>query len=331
MITRRHMLFGSALFPLAVMPPQRPIAGWMSKLLQTPKAPRTAAAPPGPLKVAIMSKFLQFLDVPHMAVAAKEMGFDGIDLCVRDGAHVLPERCEDDLPKAVETIRGENLEVPMLTAAIVDANSPHAEKIMRTASRLGIRYYRWGGFRYVEGSSIPDQLDSLKPRIRDLAALNRQYGMTAMYHTHSGPNEVGACIWDLWYLLKDFNPDEVGVNYDVGHATVEGGFGGWLHDTRLILPYTRGIAIKDFKWGTNAKGKWVPQWCPLGEGMVDYSQFLPMVKAAGFHGPVQLHYEYPLGGVENGGAKPTLPRDQVFASMRKDLALVRKWLQEFQM
>jgi sugar phosphate isomerase/epimerase len=155
--------------------------------------------------------------------------------------------------------------------------------------------------------------------------------MTAMYHTHSGPNAVGACIWDLWYILKDFKPDEVGVNYDVGHATVEGGLGGWLHDTRLILPYTRGIAIKDFKWGISAKGHWEPMWCPLGEGMVDYNRYLPMVKAAGFRGPVQLHFEYPLGGVENGGTNPTLPLEQVFASMRKELSLVRHWLDEFQM
>jgi len=331
MMTRRDLLLGSPLLPLAAMPLKWSNAGRMSKLLQLLDAPKTAAAQPEPLRVAIMSKFLQFLDVPQMATAAKELGFDGIDLCVRGGAHVLPERCEDDLPKAVETIRKAGLEVPMITAAIVDANSPHAEKMLRTANRLGIRYYRWGGFRYVEGISIPEQLDSFRPRVRDLAALNRQYGMTAMYHTHSGINEVGACIWDLWYILKDFKPDEVGVNYDVGHATVEGGFGGWIHDTRLILPYTRGIAIKDFKWGVSAKGRWEPMWCPLGEGMVDYKQFLPMVKAAGFHGPVQLHFEYPLGGVENGGTNPTLPKEQVFASMRKDLSLVRQWLHEFQM
>jgi hypothetical protein len=35
--------------------------------------------------------------------------------------------------------------------------------------------------------------------------------------------------------------------------------------------------------------------------------------------------------VENGGAKPTLTNDQIFAAMRKDLALVRGWLSEFQM
>jgi len=306
----------------------------MSKPQQSPESTETAT-PPQPLKLAIMSKFLQFLDVPGMAAAAKEMGFDGIDLCVREGAHVLPERCEDDLPKAVETIRKSGLEVPMMTAAIVDAQSPHAEQMLRTANRLGIRYYRWGGlgsFRYVEGISMPEQLESFKPRVRDLAALNRQYEMTAMYHTESGLNRFGACIWDLWYVLKDFNPDEVGVNFDVAHAAVEGGLGGWIHDTRLILPYTRGIAIKNFKWGKDAEGRWAPMWCPLGDGgMVDYDRFFPMVKAAGFHGPVQLHFEYPLGGVEIGGTKPTLSNQQIFASMRKELAQVRTWLHEYQM
>jgi sugar phosphate isomerase/epimerase len=331
MINRRDLLLSSPLFALAAAAPGRPNVSGLLDPLPVLEAPNVAAAQPEPLRLAIMSKFLQFLDIPHMAAAAKEMGFDGIDLCVRDGAHVLPDRCEEDLPKAVEAIKKAGLEVPMITSAIVDAQSPHAEKVLRTANRLGIRHYRWGGFRYVEGTSIPEQLESFKPRIRDLGALNRQYEMTAMYHTHSGPNEVGACIWDLWYIIKDFNPDEVGVNYDVGHATVEGGFGGWIHDTRLIMPYTRGIAIKDFKWGVDAKGRWSPMWCPLGEGMVDYKQYLPMVKGAGFCGPVQLHFEYPLGGVENGGTKPTLPLEKVYASMRKDLSLVRRWLSEFQM
>jgi len=306
-----------------------------SELSRSFESSGNTAGPAQPLKLAIMSKFLQFLDVPGMAVAAREIGFDGIDLCVREGGHILPERSEDDLPKAVETIRNVGLEVPMMTAAIVDAESPHAEKMLRAASRLGIRYYRWGGlgsFRYVEGISIPEQLESIKPRVRDLAALNRQYGMTAMYHTESGLNRVGACIWDLWYILKDFNPDEVGVNLDVAHAAVEGGLGGWIHATRLILPYTRGIAVKNFKWGKDAEGNWVPLWCPLGDGgMVDYDRFLPMVKAAGFHGPVQMHFEFPLGGVENGGTKPALAHEQIFAAMRRELAIVRKWLCDYQM
>ena len=36
-----------------------------------------------------------------------------------------------------------------------------------------------------------------------------------------------------------------------------------------------------------------------------------------------MHYEYPLGGAQNGTAQLTLPREQVLAAMKKDLDAVR--------
>jgi len=286
------------------------------------------ATGPEPLRIAIMSKFLQFLGLPEMADAAKSLGFDGIDLCVRPGGHVLPERVREDLPRVVETIRKTGLDVPMITAAIIDDRSQHAHAILETACRLGIRYYRWGGFNYTAETGIAGRLDALRPRVKALSELNRGYGMCAMYHTHSGPNQVGASIWDLWLLLKDFDSQWVAANLDIGHATVEGGYGGWIHATRLILPFTRGVAIKDFRWEQNVRGEWRPRWCPIGEGMVDYKRYLPMLKAAGFAGPVQMHFEYPLGGVENGTRKLTMPREDAFAAMRRDLMRLRGWFAE---
>ena len=58
-----------------------------------------------PLKVHVFSKHLQFLNYQDMAAAARDIGFDGVDLAVRPKGHVLPERVETDLPKAVEAIR----------------------------------------------------------------------------------------------------------------------------------------------------------------------------------------------------------------------------------
>ncbi len=284
-----------------------------------------------PLKISIMSKFLQFLDVPAMADAAASMGFDGIDLCVRPGGHVLPETVDQDLPLAVETIRKTGLDVTMLTAAILDDRSPHARNILRTASELGIRYYRWGGFLYKPEGGIAEQLAALQPRVAALATLNREYGMCAMYHTHSGPNQIGASVWDLWLLLKDHDPRWVSANLDIGHLTVEGGYGGWIHATRLILPYTRGVAVKDFRWEKDARGQWRPAWCPIGEGMVDYKRYLPMLAAAEFSGPVQAHFEYPLGGVELGARKLTISRREALAAMRRDLARLRAWFREYQL
>ncbi len=171
--------------------------------------------------------------------------------------------------------------------------------------------------------SLPDQLKALAPRVRELAAFNKDAGLCAMYHTHSGAGRIGAAQWDLWMLLKDQDKRYVSFNYDVAHATIEGGLGGWLHSTRLALPLMGGIALKDFRWEKAPNGKWRVLWTPIGEGMVRTREFLTMIRRGGFHGPVQVHYEYDLGGADKGNSKITWSKDQVMAAMKKDLNALR--------
>src|SRR5258708_38675535 len=100
----------------------------------TPGAP----SPPGPPKICIFSKHLQWLNVSDAARLAADIGFDGIDLTVRKGGHIDPSRAAEELPRAVETIRKAGLEVPMVTTDIVIAQSEHAREILRTIASLGI-------------------------------------------------------------------------------------------------------------------------------------------------------------------------------------------------
>jgi sugar phosphate isomerase/epimerase len=278
------------------------------------------------LKVSIFSKHLQFLEGDELARAAAEIGFDGVDLTVRRGGHVEPERVAEDLPPLVALLRKHGLAAQMVTSGIVDAESPHAEAVLKTLAGLGIRYYRWGGFRYQREGPLLPQLEALKPRIEKLAALNARYKLCAMYHTHSGVGQVGASIWDMHLLLKDFDPEAVAVNYDVGHATIEGGFGDWINSFRITGPHLKGIAVKDFVWAKGERG-WNVQWCPLGEGMVRFPQFCELVKQSGFDGPLQVHYEYPLGGAETGKKTLTISREQALSAMKRDLTRLRGWLQ----
>jgi sugar phosphate isomerase/epimerase len=253
-----------------------------------------------------------------------ELGYDGIDLTVRPAGHVLPERVADDLPKAVETIRAAGLEAPMITTGIVDVNTPHAEAVIRTAAKLGIQRYRWGGFRYDTSKPIDAQIAEFRAKSQELAALNRQYKACAMYHTHSGAGQFGASFWDLWAVLRDLDHDAVSVNFDIGHATVEGGLGGWINSTRRLLPMSRGLAVKDFYWEKSPQGRWGVRWCALGGGMVNFQQFLAMVKQSGFRGPVQLHNEYDeLGGADSGRTKMTISREEFLRIVKKDLAILR--------
>lgn len=283
----------------------------------------TVAAASGRMEFCVFSKHLHFLPWAEMAAAAKEVGFEGVDLTVRKGGHVTPERVAEDLPKAAESIRAAGLKLTMITTDIGDMTTPHTEPVLRAAQKLGLTHYRWDGFKYKDGKSLPDQLKEFAPRVRDLAAFNKELGLCAMYHTHSGAGRVGASQWDLWMLLRDTDKRYVSFNFDVAHATIEGGLGGWLHSSKIALPLTGGIALKDFKWGKGANGKWRVDWCPIGDGMVQTREFLKMAKASGFSGPAQVHYEYDLGGADKGLTRITIPKSQVLAAMKRDLDLLR--------
>jgi sugar phosphate isomerase/epimerase len=180
---------------------------------------------------------------------------------------------------------------------------------------LGIRYYRWGGYKYSDRQPLAAQLAEMQPRMAKLATWNARRHVCAMYHTHSGIGLVGASIWDLHILLKDLDPNAVAVNYDIGHAVIEGGFGGWINSFRITGPRLRGIAVKDFVWAKDAKGNWREKWVPLGEGMVPFPKFFGMVAESGFSGPLQIHFEYPLTG----------PPEH-FAAMKRDLGKLRGYL-----
>jgi len=123
--------------------------------------------------------------------------------------------------------------------------------------------------------------------------------------------------------MRDLDPKAVGVNYDVSHAVIEGGLGGWIDSFKITGSHVRGIAIKDFAWEKDAKGAWQAQFKPIGEGMVKLPQFFEMVAQTAFDGPVQVHYEYPLGGADHGDRTITIPKVDVLAAMKRDLARVR--------
>ena len=279
------------------------------------------------MKIAVFSKHLEFLEGEELAKGVSEIGFDGIDLAVRKGGHVEPERVRQDLPGLVAIVRAHGLEVPMLTTDIVDADTPYAADVLESMTGLGIHSYRWGGFKWDNSRGITQQIEAFKPRVARLAALNAKYQASAMYHTHSGAGLVGASIWDLHAILNGFDPRLVGVNYDIGHATIDGGLGGWIESFQILGPYLRGIAVKDFAWEKDEKGKWQIAWKPLGQGMVRFPQFFDMVRDAKFAGPLQLHFEYSMGGAE-GGKKTglTMSRDDIFAAMKRDVVTLRGYL-----
>ena len=281
------------------------------------------------LPVCIFSKHLQWADnYDHMAALAAEIGFDGVDLTVRPGGHVLPEKADDDLPRAAEAVRKAGLAMPMIVTNLTEA-SETAEKVFKTAAGLGVKFYRTGNFYYQPQPDLPAQIKRFNAALRGLAALGGRHGLTGCVQNHaSAPPSyyAGAAIWDFKELLDGTDPRWMGVQYDPHHATAEGG-DNWPLNLRLIAPLVRTLNFKDFYW-TRRDGKRFKQNCALGEGTVDFPEFLRQAKAFGFNGPVSMHFEQPLGGAEHGDRKLTMDKKELTAAMKKDLQTLRRWLTE---
>ncbi len=285
---------------------------------------------PEAFKISIFSKHLQWLDYKEMANVLNEIGFDGTDLTVRPGGHVLPDRVEEDLPKAAEALANEGKKVYMLTTAIDNADDPLTGRILKTASSLGIKHYRMGWGHYDDTRSVEENISSMQLKLAKLALLNEKYSISGEYQNHSGVASegiyFGGAIWDIAKVLKEINSPWLGSQYDIYHATVEGA-NTWPVGLKLISPFIRSIDIKDFKW-MERDGKTRSEAVPLGEGMVDFKGFFRLLKEYKLEVPLSLHYEYPLGGAENGSSKLTIERNEVISAMRKDLSTLKVLLQD---
>ena len=278
------------------------------------------------LKIHIFSKHLQFLNYKDMAEAAVKMGFDGIDLTVRPKGHVLPERVETDLPKAIEAMRQVGFTPLMMTTAIEDAANITDVRVLEAAVKQGIKYYRMNWYPYPEGKSMPEALHDYQQKVTGLSQLNNKLGLVGCYQNHAG-KLVGSSVWELWELIKEADKQYMGIQYDIRHATVEGGL-SWQNGLRLIQPHIKTIPIKDFKW-EKINGEWKAEGTPIREGMVDFKTYFKLLKQYNIKGPVSLHMEYPLGGAEDGATQLTVDKEIVFTAMKRDLKKVRElWQQD---
>lgn len=238
--------------------------------------------------LCVFSKHLQFLDYKELAKVCKELGLDGVDLTVRPGGHVLPEKVKTDLPAAAEAIRAEGLDVSMITTRYVNALDNTIRDVLVTAKEQGIPYFRIGNHSYDAKTPILPQLEKFTEEVRGLAKLAEEIGITAGYHNHSGMNNVGAPLWDLHRMYEAIGSERLGSNFDTGHATVEGAYGNWQITARLLAPWVRMVAVKDFVF----EGR-QPKWVPMGEGVVETAAILGIFREhAAFNGPISMHFEY---------------------------------------
>lgn len=278
-------------------------------------------------RINLFSKPLDSYDFDFTCECCVKSGIEGLDLTIRKQGKVEPESVESSLPEHIKKAAAYKLATDMIVTGILSAADPLTDRILKTASAEGVKYYRLGWFTY-DKTDVWGKLQKYKADLGELALMNKKYSIHGCYQNHSG-EFVGAPVWDLNELFRNIKPELIGSQFDVRHAMVEG-YDTWMLGMRLISKYINTLAIKDFTWKVY-NGKPRPETVPLGEGMVNWDQYFKGLKDLGISAPITLHVEYPLLGEGEEKLSLTKQQEVIVKKLKKDTDFIKSYLMKYQL
>lgn len=181
-----------------------------------------------------------------------------------------------------------------------------------------------GYLNYDYSISMEKNIDRFHEILTLLAELNARHNICGVYQNHAG-NRLGASIWDLLLALKGIDPNHLGCQFDVRHATFEGG-GSWENDFRAISDHIRTTVVKDFHWKKNEKGEWTNNNTLMGQGMVDFEKYFKLYQELKIEGPISNHSEYPLITKEESKLSKSEKMKIAIGRLKQDVDFTRNFI-----
>jgi sugar phosphate isomerase/epimerase len=203
------------------------------------------------------------IEYPELGPILNGLGFDGCDLSVQPDGTVKPSQTAVDMVRAVESLNGDGLELPVITTSFLSVTEPWARNVLAVAGGSGVPFFRTAYSRYAAARLLERRNDVIA-----LAAYGRAAGMA-----------MGVPFPAAQPLIGDLDPKWVGWDFDTVLAMRQGS----LADA---LPRLRMIVLRDVQEKDQAI-------CPLGEGIVDWQAFFTGLAKARFSGPLTLQIDYP--------------------------------------
>ncbi len=274
--------------------------------------------------LAVFTKSFQDRPIPEVCRIFKRIGAQGLDLTVRPGGHIDPKDVAEELPAAMQAAKEAGVKIFFLTTAITDPDES-AYKLLVTASNLGIKKVKLGYYRYKKFGSLAKEMDGIKKRLAAVSKMARPLGVLPCVHIHSG-STIPSHGTQLYQLIKDFAPDEVGAYVDPQHMTKEGGVDGWRQGLDLLGPWIALSSMKNFAWERTKRDKqgqqrWRTINVPVADGVCPVPEYIAALHKLGYHGVISMHSEY-----KGRHSFKRLDTDGCIEQTEKDIQFMRQFV-----
>jgi sugar phosphate isomerase/epimerase len=271
------------------------------------------------MEIVVFPKFYQPLGVAELARTLREIGFDGVDVMVRDGFWVTEESLARSLPEFVRILHDFGLSTLNATTDFHDASSPAVERGVACLAENGVAQYRLRGFPYRGAGTFRADFDAARRTLAQFAKLGEKHGIRAFLQTHGGTLHASATT-TAW-LVDGFDPAVIGVHHDPGNMICQEGYETWekgfdaLGD-HLCMVGVKNAATFHVPQGGDYRLRWRTEWTTLAEGQVDWRAVLRALRQTEFDGPFCMHNFYERGLAD------------LIAQTRRDLEYLKALLAE---
>jgi sugar phosphate isomerase/epimerase len=239
------------------------------------------------MQLVLFSKLFAGTDVDQLAERVQATGFDAIELPVRPGYQCPPQEAAERLVPVVERLRELGIEVPIVTAPVVEPTDPLTQAIYEACGRAGVHYLRPGYWR-VEGGGYWEAFRRARRQVKGLEQLSQRTGVKTALHIHSGKFLTSTCA-TTHRLVEGCSPQRVGVYLSPPHMALDGedvemGLG-------IVGKYLCLVDHKNFAW-ERRDSEWHRAGVSSWDGLVDWRQVIELLDEVGYDDILCFHPEY---------------------------------------
>jgi sugar phosphate isomerase/epimerase len=198
------------------------------------------------------------------------------NLCTID-----PAITDEELERFREATCRPGLSVVSVTPYLSVEDFEGIQRAMQVAKALGAGQIRVGVPGYDGTKNYNDLFSETKKQLHDIQELSQAYGVKALVETHHKKITPSASLTHR--LIREFDPQCVGVIYDPGNMVHEG-FENYRLGMELLGPYLSHVHVKNAAWIQDNHFSWKSEWSPVHKGIVDWRQVIWDLKAVGYEG-----------------------------------------------
>jgi len=219
------------------------------------------------------------------------LGFSAIELPVRPGYQVEPERVGADLPKFSKQLAGFGVKIASVAGptdeATIGACAEAQVPVIRTMVSIGDEGYMAAEAR------VQKEYDALVP-------LLDRYGVTLGVQNH-----CGRCVCNamgLRHLMGKYDPKHIAAVWDAAHNAVNGEDPEMAID--IVWSHLCMVNLKNAYWyranGPEAEDvRWAMRWTSGRQGLASWPRVAAELKKRNYRGVVCLTAEYTDGDSVN--------------------------------